>query len=756
MNETNGSTAFSVQTAEMLAEDIAGRCEDAHPYHNGWRARCPNHQGKSDTSLSIDPADDRVIVKCFGGCAQTAVVHAMGLRMADLFLRPSTNGHKCIVKVYDYYDAQGTLVHQTVRYDSAADRFRQRRPNPVNPAEYIWNLKGIEPVLYALPQVLTAVQRGELIYIVEGEKDADNVQALGLTATTAPMGAGKWRKNYTEVLRGAHVRILPDHDEPGQKHALRIAKALDGVAATLKIVSGINTKVPGSDVSDWLAAGGTRAALEAAVENMSWYAVPTDTANSGQTKGEATQLDETIYGPTQPKPRNPDALPYSDYTNAVAFVRDHGQNLRYCYPWKSWLVWTGTHWHRDTSGHVMRLAKQTIKRLARRVEHLDDEKKIAALMGHIKSSLSTAKLKAMLESAQSEPGIAVQPDELDQDIWLLNVANGTLDLRTGELRPHAQNDLLTKCLGIAYDSEMGCPQWLQFLEKAMQGNPELIAFIQKALGYSLTGSTREQCFFLLHGPTKTGKSTFATIAKALLGPYGTQAEMSTFLHKDRETVRNDLADLAGMRLVSAIETDEGKRLAEALIKQLTGGTDTIKARFLFKEYFEYRPQFKIFLATNHKPKVNAADDAVWERIRLIPFSAQIPKDQRDKELEGKLRAELPGILAWAVRGCQQWQKDDGLGEPTAVVEATQSYRDEMDDVGQFLATCMPGEGYKTQATVLFKAYQQWGGRQCETQKGFSQALADRGYEAKHLKTGNFWLGIGLFAPESDETDRINR
>jgi putative DNA primase/helicase len=189
---------------------------------------------------------------------------------------------------------------------------------------------------------------------------------------------------------------------------------------------------------------------------------------------------------------------------------------------------------------------------------------------------------------------------------------------------------------------------------------------------------------------------------------------------------------------------------------LTGGTDTIKARFLFKEYFEYRPQFKIFLATNHKPKVNAADDAVWERIRLIPFSAQIPKDQRDKELEGKLRAELPGILAWAVRGCQQWQKDDGLGEPTAVVEATQSYRDEMDDVGQFLATCMPGEGYKTQATVLFKAYQQWGGRQCETQKGFSQALADRGYEAKHLKTGNFWLGIGLFAPESDETDRINR
>jgi putative DNA primase/helicase len=465
-------------------------------------------------------------------------------------------------------------------------------------------------------------------------------------------------------------------------------------------------------------------------------------------------LSQRRNGDTPP-PTEDGPLPYSDYTNALAFVAAHGGTLRYCYPWKAWLVWTGSHWQRDTSGEVMRLAKQTIKRLARRVEHLEDEKKIAALMAHIKSSLSTAKLKAMLESAQSEPGIAVQPDELDRDIWLLNCTNGTLDLRTGALRPHAQDDLLTKCLPFPYEPARECPQWLHFLEKAMHGSAELIAFIQKALGYSLTGSTREQCFFLLHGPTKTGKSTFATIAKALLGPYGTQAEMSAFLHKDRETVRNDLADLAGMRLVCAIETDEGKRLAEALIKQLTGGTDTIKARFLFEEYFEYRPQFKIFLATNHKPKVTAADDAVWERIRLIPFTVQIPKDERDKQLEEKLRAELPGILAWAVRGCQTWQHADGLGEPTAVVEATQQYRDEMDDIGQFLDTCLVGDPaiYKTQATVLFKAYQQWGGKQCETQHAFGKALGDRGHESKRRGSGYFWLGIGLHASGQDEDER---
>ena len=229
-----------------------------------------------------------------------------------------------------------------------------------------------------------------------------------------------------------------------------------------------------------------------------------------------------------------DAL-LTDTSNAMAFVAEHGPLLRYCYPWKAWLHWTGTHWQRDTSGEVMRLAKQTVKNLVQRIHLLSDEQQIAELLAHIRTSLSTHKLKAMMENAQSEHGIAVQPDQLDVDPWLLNCANGTLDLRTGTLRPHRQEDMLTRCLPIAYDPEARCERWIAFLENAMQGNAELIVFLQRALGYSLTGSTREQCFFLLHGPTKTGKSTFVNLAKAALGPYATQAETSTFLHKDRET-----------------------------------------------------------------------------------------------------------------------------------------------------------------------------------------------------------------------------
>jgi putative DNA primase/helicase len=458
-----------------------------------------------------------------------------------------------------------------------------------------------------------------------------------------------------------------------------------------------------------------------------------------------------------PGPEQESPLPYSDYTNALAFVRDHGHNLRYCYPWNAWLVWTGTHWQRDTSGEVMRLAKQTVKRLARQIESLE-ETPAKALMAHIKASLSTAKLKAMIENAQSEPGIAVQPDQLDADPWLLNCTNGTLDLRTGALRPHLQEDMLTRCLPIAYDPEARCPGWIAFLENAMGGDAALIVFLQRALGYSLTGSTREQCFFLLHGPTKTGKSTFVNMAKAVLGPYATQAETSTFLHKDRETVRNDLADLAGMRLVSAIETDEGKRLAEALIKQLTGGTDTVKARFSFEEYFEYRPQFKVFLATNHLPKITAQDDAIWERVHRVPFLVQIPKEARDKQLEDKLRSELPGILAWMVRGCLAWQRDDDLLVPAAVTQSTQQYRDEMDDVGRFLTeVCLLGQDYyKTQASTLLKTYHQWCGQTTMTGKAFAKQLTDKGYTTKHTMTGNYWQGIGLpseLMPEQDKKAR---
>jgi KaiC/GvpD/RAD55 family RecA-like ATPase len=256
----------SCTDAYALAEAIAQRCEGAHPYQDSWRARCPNHTEQSATSLSITPADDRVLLKCFGTCAPTDVVTALGLTMADLFVwrAPPSNGQRRIVKLYDYVEANGHLAYQTARY--VPKDFRQRRPDPAHPGQWIWNLQGIEPVLYRLPEVLDAVQRGETVYLVEGEKDADTLAERGLVATTCPMGAGKWRDSYTERLRGAQVVLLPDNDEPGRKHAHQVARALAGVAASLKVVH-LPGLGPKGDVSDWLATGNTWEQLQALTED---------------------------------------------------------------------------------------------------------------------------------------------------------------------------------------------------------------------------------------------------------------------------------------------------------------------------------------------------------------------------------------------------------------------------------------------------------------------------------------------------------
>jgi hypothetical protein len=257
-------TLASCADASALAEAIAQRCAGAHPSQDGWRARCPNHNGQSATSLSITPADDRVLLKCFGTCEPGEVVKALGLTMADLFVwrAPQSNSQRRIVRFYDYVDANGLLAHQAVRYDPKD--FRQRRPDPANPGQWIWNLQGIEPVLYRLPEVLAAITRGEVIYVTEGERDADNLQALGLTATCNCLGAGKWRASYTECLRGAQVVLLPDHDEPGRKHMRQVASSLHGQANAIRLVElpGLPAK---GDVSDWLATGGTRTQLEGLV-----------------------------------------------------------------------------------------------------------------------------------------------------------------------------------------------------------------------------------------------------------------------------------------------------------------------------------------------------------------------------------------------------------------------------------------------------------------------------------------------------------
>jgi P4 family phage/plasmid primase-like protien len=454
----------------------------------------------------------------------------------------------------------------------------------------------------------------------------------------------------------------------------------------------------------------------------------------------------------------------TDLGNSERFIAQQGENVRYCYPWRKWLVWTGVRWERDESGRTHKLAKETVRTIYREAAAAEDEGQRKALAKHATQSEAETKIRAMLELAKSE--VPISPDELDADPMLLNVSNGTIDLRAGTIRAHRREDLITKLTPSEYDPDAAAPAWAAFLERVLPGE-ELRAFAQRAAGYSATGDTSEQCMFINHGTGANGKSTFQEVVSAVLGDYAMRTPTEMLLAKRSDGVPNDVARLKGARFVSASETEEGRRLAESRIKDLTG-QDTITARFMRAEWFDFEPVHKLWLSTNHKPEIRGTDRAIWRRIRLVPWSVAIPPGEQDKRLAEKLRGELPGVLAWIVRGCLEWQRK-GLHAPEEVRRATVEYRAEMDVVGAFLAECcMVGSDENVSASDLYKAYGEWCKDTGETQvkqRRFGGQLSERGAFERYRggkSGGHRWRGLDLLTlwkhricRESDPTDVKN-
>ena len=442
----------------------------------------------------------------------------------------------------------------------------------------------------------------------------------------------------------------------------------------------------------------------------------------------------------------------SDLGNARLLVKLHGDKIRHCHPWGKWLVWDGQRWKIDECGAIDRLAKDVADRRWR--EALEDVGDEDAMLFAVKSA-SAERISAMVKLARTEPGIAVMPGELDNNAWLLNCVNGTVDLKTGLLRPQERADLITKLCPTAFHPDAESYWWDRFLEAIYGGTQALVDFCRRYFGYSVTGDVREQILLILWGSGSNGKSTLLNaLFSTLGGDYTLKAVSDLLLTKKQESHPTERADLFGRRLVVCVETGDGRVLNEPLIKELTGG-DPIRARRLYENFWEFMPSHKAALCTNHKPRVRGTDHAMWRRLALLPFEVRFwnpdkgetgpPGLKQDKLLPEKLATEAEGILAWLIRGCIEWQRD-GLKMPSEVMLATSEYQQSEDAVALFIAEkCIVADACRERASTLYEAYREWSeatGEHPLNQRKFGESMTGKGFE-RDMSNGTWYRRIGL-------------
>lgn len=426
----------------------------------------------------------------------------------------------------------------------------------------------------------------------------------------------------------------------------------------------------------------------------------------------------------------------TDLGNAERIAYEYGHVIKYV-PATGWYVWNGKYWEYDDKGKLRRIVAKVIRKLGKS----DDENEQKWARQCEKHNVRESAIKDL--SVLVPCGRA----DFDRHKYLLNVDNGVIDLTSGELQPHNRELMLTKIANVTYQQDAKCPTWLAFLEQIFLGDKELEDYMQRLIGYALTGDTSEQIMMFLVGGGGNGKSVFIDTIKKLMGEYGKQAKSDTFIKKRDSGANNDIARLAGSRFVSAIESEEGERLAESFVKQITGG-EPVLARFLRQEYFEFVPEFKVFFTTNHKPVIGGLDEGIWRRVKLIPFDLKLPPHKKDKKLAEKLSIEMPGILNWAIEGCLKWQKD-GLQDPKKVMVATGQYKEEMDILEPFLIECCYTDkgnpNAKIEAKELYDEYTRFcysSGERTLGNRSFYRMLETKGY-FKERHTGNKMYFFGI-------------
>jgi len=451
--------------------------------------------------------------------------------------------------------------------------------------------------------------------------------------------------------------------------------------------------------------------------------------------------------------------PFTDLGNAERLVDQYPNLIKYCHPFNSWYVWTPSEgrWKKDTDAYCYRIAKDVIRRIPTEAQRAPTKEMMKAGYSWAFVCENRSHLTGMIELAQMDKRIIVAPDDLDANDYLFNLQNGTFNLKTLEMQEHKKSDNISKLAPFEYRPNATCPQFLKYLDRIFRNRGETkndtISFLQRAVGYTLTGSTQEQCLFLLYGSGANGKSVFLDILNALMGEYGTVTQSKSFT-TDHGEINNDIAALAGRRMVYASENSSDTKLDESLIKQLTGG-ENISARFLHQEFFTFQPKFKLWWAFNHPPAITDMTNSIWRRIKIVPFEEILPESEWDRKLAEKLKAtELPGIFNWAIKGLVEYY-EKGLCPPKIVTKATSDYKMEQDILHDFIFEYCEipeenegfGKSKTTKASELYSAYKTWnsynGDEKPMSSTKFGRLLRDKGFGKERERDGIYYLGIRI-------------
>ncbi len=630
------------------------------------------------------------------------------------------------VAEWDYLDADESYIWTIVRFDDAAGCKTIR---PFNKVTNKWKSHPEPRPLFNL----SGISKSQQIILVEGEKCAQALIDAGYCATTAMGGANTpAAKTDWSPSKDRSILIWPDNDEAGKKYAMNCALAALAAGATSCDVLVLPDEMPtGWDAADAL--------LDGSMFDVEEF------IKSGQripiAKPKTFELVAAFKAAGAPR---------TEHDIAVILSELFAEDWRYCAAWGQWYFWDGKRWVRDQILAFSYLTRQ----VCHAASTLFDDKP------GIQAKLASAATASNIERlARADPAHAIKVEQWDADPLLLNTTGGIVDLRTGILGPHVRTRYLTKTATATPQGD--CPLWCEFLKVITNDDPEFTAYLQRVIGYCLTGLTTEHALFFLYGTGANGKSVFLNVISAILGDYAKTAPMDTFMDTRSDRHPTDLAGLRGARFVCAIETEQGRRWNESKIKAITGG-DIISARFMHKDFFEFLPQFKTVFAGNHKPTISNVDEAMSRRLHLIPLTVFIPPEKRDKHLTAKLLKERDGILAWAVQGLMKWLEMEGLHPPKIVTDATKEYLDAEDSVGLWLEDCCELDGTAfTSSKNLFNSWKLWAeesGEYVGSINKLSERLTtknltkDRVGQVRGFKGIKLKLGIGTWTSHSTDAE----